>query len=248
MISTELARAFIFLGAGISTGVSSISAGFGEGQTAAYAMRALERQPGARDVLLRSMLISQAVTESGAIFALVVSLLLLFGGYLGDTIDLAKAAALLAAGIAMGFGSTGPNFGSGYAGSESVEGIGRVPSENLPVTTSMLIGQALSQTSAIFALVVALLLVYTVPRMSEVQDLGYQVMRAFAFIAAALSIGFGTIGPASGVGFVAGRSARNIARNKESQSLSMRTMFLGAAVTESTAIYALVVAFLLIFI
>ena len=248
MISPQIASAFIFIGAAVSTGVSSISAGFGEGQTAGYTMKALERQPGSRDVLLRSMLISQAVTESGAIFALVVSLLLLFGGYLGSTIDLAKACALLAAGIAMGFGSTGPNFGSGYAGSESVEGIGRVPSENLPVTTSMLIGQALSQTSAIFALVVSLLLVYTVPRVANTAEIGYQLMRGFAYIGAALSIGFGTIGPASGVGFVAGKSAHNIARDKQNQSLSMRTMFLGAAVTESTAIYALVVAFLLIFI
>lgn len=245
---TEYARVALYLGAAISTGVASISAGFGEGHTASVTTRAMMRQPGARDVLVRSMLISQAVTESGAIFALVVSLLLIFGGFLDEAIDFAKAFSLLAAGIAMGFGSMGPNFGSGYAGSQACDGIGRTPSQSVPITTNMLIGQALSQTSAIFALVVALLLLYTVPSMSENQTVVYQIIRSCAYIGAAFAIGFGTLGPGSGVGFVAGKTSRMIARHKEQQSFFMRTMFLGAAVSESTAIYSLVVAFLLIFI
>jgi len=244
---TDYTNIALFLGAAISTGVASISAGFGEGHTAAYATKALSRQPGSGDVMLRSMLISQAITESGAIFALVVSLLMLFGGFLGSELDLAKAAAFLSAGIAMGFGCMGPNFGSGYAGAEACEGIGRSPSENIPITTNMLIGQALSQTSAIFALVVSLLLIYTVPRMSENQEISYQVTRAAAFLGAAIVIGLGTLGPGSGIGYVAGKANKMIARYKGHQPLFMRTMFLGAAVTESTAIYSLVIAFLLIF-
>lgn len=245
---TEFAKVALYLGAAVSTGVASISAGFGEGHTAAVTTKAMMRQPGARDVLVRSMLISQAVTESGAIFALVISLLLIFGGFLDEGVDLAKCFSFLAAGIAMGFGSVGPNFGSGYAGSQACDAIGRTPSQSVSVTTNMLIGQALSQTSAIFALVVSLLLLYTVPSVSENQDIVYQIIRACAFIGAALAIGFGTLGPGSGVGYVAGRANQMIARHKEQQSFFMRTMFLGAAVTESTAIYSLVVAFLLIFI
>ena len=247
MISPEIARAFIFMGAAISTGLASIGAGLGEGQIAGYTLKAMERQPGAKDGLLRSMLIGQALTESGAIFALVVSLLLIFGGYLNATLDIVKATALLASGIAMGIGSLGPSIGSGYAGSESVEGIGRTPSQNLPITTNMLIGQALSQTSAIFALVISFLLIYTVPSMSENQEAGYQVLRMFAYFGAALSMGIGAIGPGVGVGYISGQASKMIARYKEQQSLLMRTMFLSSAVAQSTAIYALVVALLLVF-
>ncbi|MCK9328691.1 MAG: ATP synthase F0 subunit C [Candidatus Cloacimonetes bacterium] len=243
----EYAQVTLFLGAALSTGVASISAGFGEGQTAAVTTKAIMRQPGARDIMLRSMLISQAVTESGAIFALVISLLLLFGGFLDESVDLAKAFSFLAAGMAMGFGSMGPNFGSGFAGSNACDAIGRTPSQHIPVTTNMLIGQALSQTSAIFALVVSLLLLYTVPNMAENQEILHQVVKACAYFGAAFAIGFGTLGPGSGIGFIAGKTCQMIARYKEKQSYFMRTMFLGAAVSESTAIYSLVVAFLLIF-
>ena len=247
MILPELARAFIFMGAAISTGLASIGAGVGEGQIAGYTMKSIERQPGAKDTLLRTMLISQALTESGAIFALVVSLLLLFGGFLSATLDLAKSMALLASAIAMGLGSLGPSFGSGHAGAESVDGIGRTPSQNLPITTNMLIGQALSQTASIFALVVAFLLIYTVPSVSPNQGIGYQIVRSFSFMGAALAMGIGSFGPGVGVGYIAGQASKMLARYKEQQSLLMRTMFLSSAVAQSTAIYSLVIALLLIF-
>ena len=247
MITPEIARAFVFMGAAISTGLASIGAGIGEGQIAGYTMKSLERQPGAKDTLLRSMLIGQALTESGAIFALVVSLLLLFGGFLNATMDLAKAAALLASAVAMGLGSLGPSFGSGHAGSESVDGIGRTPSEHLPITTNMLIGQALSQTSSIFALVISFLLIYTVPNISSVQEVGYQILRTFAYMGAAIAMGIGAFGPGIGVGYISGQASKMIARYKEQQSLLMRTMFLSSAVAQSTAIYSLVVALLLVF-
>ncbi|MCL2063087.1 MAG: ATP synthase F0 subunit C [Candidatus Cloacimonetes bacterium] len=247
MINPEVARAFIFFGAGVCTGLASIGAGFGEGQIAGYTMKAIGRQPGAKDTLLRSMLISQALTESGAIFALVVSLLLLFGGFLNASLDLVKSTALLASALAMGLGSLGPSFGSGHAGAEACDGIGRTPSQTLPITTNMLIGQALSQTASIFALVVSFLLIYTVPSVSANQEAGYQIMRSLAFMGAAIAMGIGSFGPGVGVGYIAGQAGKMLARYKEQQSLLMRTMFLSSAVAQSTAIYALVVSLLLIF-
>jgi F0F1-type ATP synthase membrane subunit c/vacuolar-type H+-ATPase subunit K len=248
---TSVAPVALFLGAAFSTAMAAINSGLGQGLTASSTIKALQRQPKSGDVLLRSMLISQAITESGGIFGLVISLLLLFGGFAGVDgldVDWARAASLLAAGIAMGFGTMGPNLGSGITGALACEGIGRVPSQTMPVTLNMMIGQALCQTSAIFALVVALLLMYTIPPLQEVTSLGHQIAKSFAFIGAAISIGFGTTGPATGIGIAGGEASLGIAKNKDYQSHLMRTMFLGAAVTESSAIYALVIAFLLVFV
>ena len=68
-----------------------------------------------------------------------------------------------------------------------------------------------------------------------------------AFIGAGFVIGLGTIGPGTGIGFVAGKANEMLGKFPDQRPIVMRTMFLGAAVSESTAIYSLVVAFLLIF-
>ncbi|MDN5353616.1 MAG: F-type H+-transporting ATPase subunit c [Candidatus Cloacimonadota bacterium] len=247
MISESILQITAYLGAGIGVGVASVSAGIGEGYTAGNAAHSLMRQPKAHDTLINSMLVSQAVTETGAIFSLVVALLLIFGGFTDPAGGWFKAASLLAAGIAVGLGSLGPGFGSGYAGGQASKSLARMPKHSNEITGNMLIGQALAQTDAIFALVVSLLLLYSTPNQPENAALGTIILKSVAFIGAGLAVGLGTIGPGAGIGFVAGQANGMIGRFPKERSAIMRNMFLGAAVSESTAIYALVIAFLLIF-
>ncbi len=243
--SIELVQIAAYLGAAISVSFASLSAGYGEGYTAGLANFALMRQPKTSDQLSRTMLVSQAVTETGAIFSLVISLLLLFGG-LDVEGGIVKAAALLAGGIAMGLGSVGPGFGSGYAGGYACSALSRMPTKGNEIMGNMLIGQALSQASSIFALVVALLLLYAIPEFSHL-TLNQQIMRSVSYLGAGLCIGFGTFGPGTAIGFVAGKASDMIGRYPRERTTIMRTMFVGAAVTESTAIYSLVIAFLLMY-
>ncbi|MDX9869998.1 MAG: ATP synthase F0 subunit C, partial [Candidatus Cloacimonadales bacterium] len=65
---------------------------------------------------------------------------------------------------------------------------------------------------------------------------------------AGIVIGIGTFGPGTGIGYVAGKANISISKHSKDQGVITRTMFLGAAVSESTAIYALVISFLLIFV
>ena len=76
--------------------------------------------------------------------------------------ELIKALALLAAGIAMGFGAIGPGVGEGFVGGKACEAIGRRPDEANLITKTMVIGQAISETTGIYALVVALILIFVV--------------------------------------------------------------------------------------
>jgi len=243
----EISAASLYLGAALAVGIVSISAGFGECQSAAYTIKAMARQPESAGTLLKSMLISAAVTETGAIFCLVVGLLLIFGGFLEQTVDLAKGACFLAAGLSVGLGTMGPNFGSGYTGAEACAGMARTPSQSMPLTTNMLVGQALAQTSAIYALVVSILLLYTVDNVSG-YSMGWQIVRVGAYIGAALSIGIGTLGAGIGTGYAVGVANRLIARYVEQRGLFMRLTILSSAIAQTTAIYAMVISFLLIFI
>ena len=73
-----------------------------------------------------------------------------------------------------------------------------------------------------------------------------------AIILAASAIGAGLamiagIGPGIGQGYAAGKGAEAVGRQPEAQSDIVRTMLLGAAVAESTGIYGLVIALLLLF-
>ena len=76
--------------------------------------------------------------------------------------DLIRAAALLGAGIAMGFGAIGPGIGEGYAAGRACEGISRAPKEAGLLTRTMLIGQAVSETTGIYSLVIALIMIFVV--------------------------------------------------------------------------------------
>ncbi len=73
-----------------------------------------------------------------------------------------------------------------------------------------------------------------------------------ALILAASALGAGVamvagIGPGIGQGYAAGKGAEAVGRQPEAQGTILRTMLLGAAVAETTAIYALVIALILLY-
>lgn len=76
--------------------------------------------------------------------------------------DFIRGMALLGAGIAMGLGAIGPGVGEGYAAGKACEAVGRKPEEAGLLTRTMLVGQAVSESTGIYSLVVALLLMFVV--------------------------------------------------------------------------------------
>ena len=82
----------------------------------------------------------------------------------GAEITMAQAVvqgcALMGAGICMGLGAIGPGIGEGFAAGKAVEGIALNPAQAPLLTRSMLIGQAVSESTGIYSLVIALLLIF----------------------------------------------------------------------------------------
>jgi F-type H+-transporting ATPase subunit c len=71
--------------------------------------------------------------------------------------------AMLAAGLGIGIAAHGTGIGQGIAVSRSVEGIARNPEASGKITVTMLIGLAMIESLAIYALVVALIILYAYP-------------------------------------------------------------------------------------
>jgi F-type H+-transporting ATPase subunit c len=77
---------------------------------------------------------------------------------------------------------------------------------------------------------------------------GAEIVKAAAFIGAGISMGLGAIGPGVGEGMVAAKACEAIGKNPKEAGLLTRTMLVGQAVSESTGIYSLVIALLLLFV
>ena len=71
----------------------------------------------------------------------------------------------LGAGICMGIGAIGPGIGEGNAVAKACEAIGRQPECKGDVTSTMLMGCAIAETTGLYALVIAILLLFVTPNM-----------------------------------------------------------------------------------
>jgi F-type H+-transporting ATPase subunit c len=72
----------------------------------------------------------------------------------------AETIKLLAAGLAMGLGAIGPGIGVGLVGLGALQALGRNPEARGPIMTNMILAIAFAEAVAIYALVVAVVLIF----------------------------------------------------------------------------------------
>lgn len=76
--------------------------------------------------------------------------------------DLEKVAAFIGAAVAMGFGAIGSAIGEGHTAAEANAAISRTPASTGNIFKTMLVGQAVAESTGIYALVIALILIFVV--------------------------------------------------------------------------------------
>jgi len=239
--SVSMLASWAAIGAGLSMGLAAVGSGFGSGLPAGAACMGIVRQPGSSSKILTSMLIGAAVCQTPAIFGMVIAFLLLFLDF-SDLPLYPGWAALLGAGLATGLSAIGPGIGNGATAKEAIAGVARHPEAYGETTRAMLIGMTLAQSTVIYGLIVSLLLLFYRFETSAT------LSSSLRLLGAGLCSGFGGIGPGIGLGIAAAYAVKWISRNPAIVGVMLRTMLVGMAVTESTAIYALVVSLLLIFV
>jgi F-type H+-transporting ATPase subunit c len=67
---------------------------------------------------------------------------------------------LLAAGLAIGLGAIGPGIGVGLVGMGALNALGRNPEARGPIMTNMILAIAMAEAVAIYALLIAILLIF----------------------------------------------------------------------------------------
>ena len=70
--------------------------------------------------------------------------------------------AFLGAGIAA-LGTLGTAIGQGYAAGKAVEAVARNPEAESKIRTTLIVGDAIAETSAIYSLIIAILLIFVAP-------------------------------------------------------------------------------------
>jgi len=74
----------------------------------------------------------------------------------------AEAAKLLAAGLCMGLGAIGPGIGEGVVAGKAIEAMSRNPKMADKILPNMLLGMAITESTGIYSLVIALILLFVV--------------------------------------------------------------------------------------
>ncbi|MPW27007.1 ATP synthase F0 subunit C [Alkalibaculum sp. M08DMB] len=159
-----------------------------------------------------------------------------------DTKVIIACASVLGAGLAM-IAGIGPGIGQGFAAGKGAQAIGDNPEQGKGITSTMLLGAAVAETSGILALVVALILIFANPLMNAT---GGVLIIGGSAIAAGISMLSG-LGPSIGQGYAAGKAAETVGTNPKNKPHVTMLMLMGQAVAQTTGILALVIALILLY-
>lgn len=158
-----------------------------------------------------------------------------------DVTILAQSSFFIGAGLAIGFGAIGAALGEGYTAGIAGEALSYRPESAGDVIKNMLVGQAIAESAAIFALVVAIVLLFSQPPTIT-------FLTTWTALGAGLSMGLSAIGSGVGSGLPAGAACMGIVRQPGNSGRILTCMLIGSAVCQTPAIFGMVIAFLLLFV
>ncbi|WXR62292.1 ATP synthase F0 subunit C [Peptostreptococcaceae bacterium AGR-M142] len=146
------------------TMIAGIGPGIGQGFAAGKGAEAVGINPKSSKQATMVMLLGAAIAETSGILSLVVALIMLYGNPLinleGSALIIAASA--IGAGLSM-IAGVGPGVGQGYAAGKGTEAVGQRPKNQPMIVRTMLLGQAVAQTTGIYALIISLVLMFANP-------------------------------------------------------------------------------------
>jgi len=156
-LATTLSEGVRLLACGLSIGLGSIGPAIGLAHFAKVACRSLGINRSAYPKLLTFTFLSEAIIETPIIFAMIVSLLIMIST---PNPKLATAIALISAAFSIGIGTFGTGISSGRTAAQACHQIARNPEQANVLSKVSMFAQGLMDTIAIYALLVALALLF----------------------------------------------------------------------------------------
>jgi len=146
------------IASGLCIGLGSIGPSIGLGIFTKTACQGVGINRNAYNKLFSFTLISEAIIETPIIFALIISLLLIFTNVPED--NMFTALTMFASALCIGIGTIGAGIGSGKTASAACHNIARNPQQYSLLSATSMLAQGLIDTSAIYALIISLLLFF----------------------------------------------------------------------------------------
>ena len=217
--------------------LASLGAGIGQGLIGVKSLQAANIQPYAAPEIGRVSMIGMALTETSAIFGLVISIILLLDTSVPASYEYAVFGKL---GISLAIGIT--SLVAGIASSLPVQSAclatARQPFFSNKILQLMLVTQSIIMTPNIFGFLIALLINTKTAIVCDLNG-GLQLL------ASGLSIGIGSIGPCIGLSLFASSACTAIGVNRKSYGKIMPFTFLCEAIIETPIIFSFLIALLI---
>lgn len=198
------------------------------------------RQPFFSQQIIRFMMISLSLLQTPIIFGLIIALFI--QGQAVSITTLRDSLRLIASGMCIGIGSIGPAIGLALFSQKACQGIGRNREAYGRVFSFTLISQAIIETPIIFALIISISLLFLVPSLAE-----ENILDGIALFAAGICTGVGTIGPGISSGKTATAAVEQITQHPEIHGTLSRISMFAQGLIETSAIYAVLISFALLF-
>lgn len=237
-LPATLNSALAEIGMGIAISLPGLAIGFASSMPAYEALNAIARQPFLARRIGNFMLLTQSLIQTPLIFGFIIALVI--RTKLPEVSTLAQALTLIGSGLAIGVGSIGPALGGGYFTKTACQSVGMNRHAYSKLFTFTFISQAIIETPVIFASIVSLFLTTKALHVAD------HTIAGLAYIAFALTIGFGTFGAGMSSGRSAAAAATQIALNPQTYNLIARTSMMAQGLIDTSAVYAFIIALWLI--
>ncbi|MBV8660608.1 MAG: hypothetical protein JO129_00465 [Candidatus Dependentiae bacterium] len=227
------------MGIAFAIGLSSLVAGIAASLPAQAACLSVARQPFFSNKILQFMLITQTVIMTPNIFGFVMALLI--NSKTQTIFNFPGGLQLLSSGLAIGLGSIGPCIGLSIFAHAACMAIGVNRKAYGKILAFTFLSEGIIETPAIFSLLISLVIwnFDVVATTSDLQGIG--------FLAAALCIGFSTMGTGISGGKTGATACTQIGNNPDIYSTMSRIGFLALAMIDTFAIYGFIVSIILIY-
>lgn len=223
-----------------SIAISSISVGLGEGLISWSALDAMDRQPRAKDDIMRVAIIGMTLVETVAILGLLISILLFIYTNAESMNEFTYYSEI---GIIAAMGITGLTVGlaSTFPAQAACNAVARQPFFAHRISAFMLLAQVLIQTPMISAFLVSLFIQGQANSAAHMSD-------SLRLIASGLCVGIGGIGPAIGLSAFAKAAVNGLGKNTKAYDKLLSFTFISEALIETPIIFCLIIATILLFV
>jgi len=185
------------------------------------------------------MLLTLSINQTPIVFGFLIAIFI--NNQTGTCTNFVSGLQLLATGLCIGLGCIGPAIGLSLFSRTALRGLGINRKSYNKLLSFTLISNAIIETPIIFALVVSLMMLF-------VDTSNATIVKGIALLSAAFCMGISTIGVGISSGRTAGAACHQIAKKPEMHPVLSRTSMFSQGLIDTFAIYAMLVAILLILI